>query len=502
MNTTEHAVNAADRAAREDEARAVAEIERARAELPALDPAAFTCYLGELVGQVAPDTEADQVGILASLLCVAGVYLGPGPHVPAGDDRHPLLVWPLVIGRTSAGRKGASWSTARRLLVAADAQFMTTNVRSGLTSGEGLAAMFAEPDPQPDPPTGGPTGGPTGPEYRHDVSHPAAGHAGDPAPSPPSDTRTDHDTSSAKPVTTRRSGRPTEPDTPAAGRLPPGDRRLLVFEAEWAAVMARMRREGNSLSATLRAAWEGGDLSTLNVAARIAPTSHIGVLAHITPGEFRDRVSTSDMAGGTYNRFLPVAVARSKFLPLSQGADPVLVDLLGAQLRDRLVQARRVGMLGITEQAATLWKRLYVEFSTDTGDHGPVEQFVSRAAPNCLRIAALHAALDGAHGITAGHLAAAAALVRYSIESARSVFTDNPALARLAGWITEAGPIGRTRKEITTVFYQGHAKASDIQAGLDRLITAGRVSRTMRPPEHGRGRPTEVYTADPANDAN
>jgi hypothetical protein len=481
MNTTEHAVTAVDRATLEDEARAVAEIERARAELPALDPAAFTCYLGDLVRQVQPDTEADPVGVLASLLCTAGVYLGPGPHLRTGDDRHPLLVWPLVVGRTSAGRKGASWSTARRLLVAADAEFMTSNVRSGLTSGEGLAAMFTEPDPQPDPPTGPSAGGPTGPEYRHDTSNTATD---------PTEVATP-----AGPVTKRRAGRRSDQETPSAGRLPAGDRRLVVFEAEWAAVMARMRREGNSLSATLRAAWEGGDLSTLNVAARIAPESHIGLLAHITPGEFRDRVSTSDMAGGTYNRFLPVAVARSKFLPLSQGADPVLVDQIGAQLRQRLVQARRVGLLTITEQAQTLWKRLYVEFSTDQGDNGPVEQFVSRAAPNCLRIAALHAALDGAHGITTGHLTAAAALVRYSIESARSVFHGEH--GRLVAFIAEAGPIGRTRTEITNVVFGKNARAGQVDAALTPLLAGGRLVRTRRAPEGGRGRPVEVYTVGP-----
>jgi hypothetical protein len=462
MNTTEH--TSTDRATQEAEAHAVAEIERARAALPPLDPDVFTCYLGDLVHQVHADTEADPVGILVSLVCAAGVYLGPRPHVQAGDDRHPLLVWPLVVGRTSAGRKGASWSTARRLLTAADAQFMTTNVRSGLTSGEGLANMFTEPD-QPTPPP---------------LTDPS--------------------------VTTDDASTPTEhQDTPSPGRLPAGDRRLLVFEAEWAAVMARMKREGNALSATLRGAWEGGDLSTLNVSARIAPTSHIGLLAHITPTEFQAKVSTSDMAGGTYNRFLPIAVARSKFLPLAQGADPVLVDLIGAQLRERLHQARRIGMLNFTTEAAILWRRLYVEFSTDHGDAGPVEQFVSRAAPNCLRIAALYAALDATDRITSGHLGAAAALVRYSVASARSVFTDHPAQARLAAWITDAGPIGRTRKEITTVFFQGHAKATDIQATLDHLGGTGRITRTMRAPEGGRGRPREVYTADPtdtANDAN
>lgn len=425
------------------EAEAIAEVARSRAALPTLDQAVFDCYLGGLVEKVEPHTEADPIAVLASLLCTAGVYLGQDPHVQAGDDPHPLLVWPLIVGRTSAGRKGTSWSSAKRLLRAADPDFMTTNVRSGLTSGEGLAAMFTEDDE-------------------------------------------------------------TLPDgTTRPGRLPVGDRRLLVVEPEWSAVMARMKREGNSLSATLRAAWEGGDLSTLSVNARIAPSSHVGLIAHISPQEFRAKVSADDLAGGTYNRFLPIAVARSKFLPLGSGISPDTLTDLGTSLRHRLTAGASLHTIGFAATAAQLWRKLYVEFGTDHGDHGPVEQFISRAAPNCLRLAAIHAALDFADTIKPEHLTAAAALVRYSIATARAVFTDTQTPARLLAWITEAGTQGRTRKDITAGFFGGHKKSADITALLDQLIDAGRITRTQRPRADGKpGRPTEIYTARAPNPAN
>jgi hypothetical protein len=412
------------------EAAAVAEVTRARAELPTLDPAVFDCYLGHLVHSVGDTTEADPVAVLASLLCAAGVHLGQSPHVRAGDDPHPLLVWPLIVGRTSAGRKGTSWSTARRILAAADDEFSRANIRSGLTSGEGLAAMFAESDDD------------------------------------------------------------TEADTQDR------DLRLMVMESEWAGVMAKMKREGNSLSAILRAAWEGGDLSTLTVTARIAPSSHVGILAHITPGEFRDKVSASDLAGGTYNRFLPIAVARSKFLPFSQGADADTVRKLGSALAARLADGAQLGALGFTDDAADLWRALYVEFGSDHGDHGAVEQFISRAAPNCLRIAAIHAALDGTPAIHPEHLTAAAALVRYSIASARSVFTDTATPNRLAAWIAEAGEHGRTKKDITAGFFGGNKRADYINALLDQLADAGRITVIERARTDGKGgRKAVIYTA-------
>jgi hypothetical protein len=286
--------------------------------------------------------------------------------------------------------------------------------------------------------------------------------------------------------------------------LPPGDKRLLVVESEWAAVMARMKREGNSLSATLRAAWEGGDLSTMAVNARVAPTSHVGLIAHITPEEFRTKVSGSDMAGGTYNRFLPIAVARSKFLPLAQGIDEETLHQLGASLRDRLAEGADLHAVEFTGAGGAAWKRLYVEFGSDHGEEGPIAQFTARAAPNCLRIAAIHAALDHASKIGPEHLTAAAALVRYSIDSARSVFTNNHVLSKLATWIADGGPEGRTRKQITTEYFGGHKKSGEINELLDKLLNAGIASKAMVPPPEGRGgRATEIYAArSPANKAN
>ena len=41
------------------------------------------------------------------------------------------------------------------------------------------------------------------------------------------------------------------------------DKRLLVFEGEFANVLKVLRREGNTLSPTLRNAWDNGRLNTL-----------------------------------------------------------------------------------------------------------------------------------------------------------------------------------------------------------------------------------------------
>jgi hypothetical protein len=412
-----------------------AQVAKARLWLPPIDGDVFGCYLGQLAERLDPHTEADPVGVMATLLATAGVHLGPGPHLEIGYERHPLLVWPLLIGATGSGKKGTAYNAAKALMVRADNEFVASNVHSGLSSGEGLAAVFA----------------------------------------------TDGSDGDGKPAKARL--------------LPDGDIRLLAFEPEWASVMARMKREGNTLSATLRAAWEGGNLSTLNVDARVARHSHIGILGHITPKEFTAKVSASDMAGGTYNRFLPIAVAQSKFLadPGMVGAD--MMDELGASLAARLRHAGRFGAIGFTEAGALAWRRLYVEFGSHTGDgDGALVEFISRAAPNCLRIAAIYAALDRTDRITPAHLTAAAALVRYSIESARAVLHGSVD-SELAAWIAQAGADGRTKSDITKHF-QGRGSAADHQRVLDRLVARGLISLTKRPRSDGRvGRAAEVYAA-------
>ncbi|WP_245614024.1 DUF3987 domain-containing protein [Actinokineospora inagensis] len=423
-----------------------AQVARVRDWLPPTAPAVFDTFLGQVALHVDRFTEADPVNVLVTLLAAAATAIGPGPHVVVGGfERHPLLTWPIVIGRTGTGRKGTGYNVAKAVLSHAIPDFVTGNIKSGLSSGEGLAAVFATDD------DGGGGGGKPG----------------------------------------------------RARLLPAGDVRLLAYEPEWASVMARMKREGNTLSATLRAAWEGGDLSTLNVAARTARDTHIGIIAHITPQEFAAKVSATDLAGGTYNRFLPIAVAQSKFLPTPSPVDDTLILHFGAALNDRIGHATRLDRITIAPDATDHWRQFYLEFAgTDSdGDGNPVlAQFTSRAVPNTLRIAATYAALDRTPHITTQHLAAAAALTRYSINSARAVLHPDNALAALLAYITAAGPQGRTKRDITTGHYQGNAKRRHIDpdALLARLIDTGRVTHTTHRRPEG-GRPTDTYTATPAN---
>ncbi len=112
--------------------------------LPRLDPAAYHGLIGDMVSEVAPSTEADPAAVLVSLLALAGAMTGDGPHVMVGASRHPPRIWPLVMGRTGSGRKGESWAVSESVLISADPHFASERLTSGLSTGEGLIAMFTD----------------------------------------------------------------------------------------------------------------------------------------------------------------------------------------------------------------------------------------------------------------------------------------------------------------------------------------------------------------------
>src|SRR5262249_60837842 len=90
------------------------------------------------------------------------------------------------------------------------------------------------------------------------------------------------------------------------------DKRLLIHEPESANVLKQTERQGNTLSAILRQAWDGGDLRTLtkNSPAR-ATGAHVGLIGHITADELRRYLSSTEAANGFGNRFLWVCCRRS-----------------------------------------------------------------------------------------------------------------------------------------------------------------------------------------------
>lgn len=393
---------------------------------PAVDRVVFRGVLGELVLAAEPTTEADPVGVLVSLMANAGALIGAGPYVQIGDTRHPLIVWPLLFGRTGAGRKGDATETADRLTLAAMPEAEHLFV-SGLSSGEGLIERIRDPRDEND------LGG-------------------------------------------------TE------------DKRLRILEAEFGSVMARAKREGNTIGAVAREGWSGKALAVMNRLALRASSSHVVIIGHVTPREFRLRLAATEMAGGTFNRFLPVYVERSKRIPLPEGIAPQLLTELGARLRTAVERAARHREVGLDDQARRLWQEeLYEELGCADDEEGAWTEFARRALPYCRRIAALYAVLDDRSHVNVGDLQAAAGLVRYSIGTAKYVLdrtSRNPRVDTLRRALEGAGQAGLSRAEVSGLFGRNLPKQV-LDELLHEVMAFGEYVEFRHSGE--RGRPSTRY---------
>lgn len=115
--------------------------------LPTLHPAALHGLVGEAVRRIHPTTEAHPAGVLVQILAFLGAMVGDGPHVVIGGSQHPARIWPLIIGPTGVGRKGESLAQAKKFVSSFSSftsYFVENCLASGLASGEGLVAHFAD----------------------------------------------------------------------------------------------------------------------------------------------------------------------------------------------------------------------------------------------------------------------------------------------------------------------------------------------------------------------
>lgn len=277
------------------------------------------------------------------------------------------------------------------------------------------------------------------------------------------------------------------------------DKRLLVIEPELASVLDRMRRDGNTLSAVLRQAWDGGKLDTLVKNNRATATdAHAGLIGHITVEELRPKLSATEQANGFANRFIWLYARRSKELPFGGEPESVEWDPYVKRLRDALRSGSAAGSLDMDSEARALWKEEYAQLSA--GRVGRLGAVTARGPAQVRRLAVIYALLDGASGstpiVTAGHLRAALTLWKYSCESAAFIFGDalgDPTADRVLADLRDAAPAGRSREELRRLF-GGHAIAAKLDRVLPNLEERGLI-RKERQATEGRAK-TVYYSAE------
>lgn len=397
-------------------------------------PQAFYGLAGDFVRVIEPSTEADPMALLVQLLVCFGNAAGKTAHFRAEGDRHYCNEFAVLVGRTSKGRKGTSQGRVLQAMNGADEQWTKDRVMSGLSSGEGLIWQVRDPI-------------------------------------------------IAREKQREKGGIVSYQDV----EKDPGieDKRLMVFEPEFANVLKQIERQGNTLSAIVRLAWDGKDLKALTKNSPAHSTgAYVSMVGHITFEELKRYLTTTESANGFANRILWVAVERKKVLPeggpLDHDALRDVQDRLGAAL----AFARGVGELRRDDGAREVWRDVYEELST--GQPGLVGCMTARAEAHVMRLAMIYALLDLSDEIRPEHMLAAIAVWTYCEESVRAIFGDSTGddVADEILRLLKATSAGITRTEMMVHFGKNKTSARIAEA-LGVLLHAG-LARMEKEPTKGR----------------
>ena len=252
------------------------------------------------------------------------------------------------------------------------------------------------------------------------------------------------------------------------------NRHLFVLDQEFASALSCTRREGNTLSTTMRAAWDNGDLDPLTKQSKISATNaHIGIVSHITLNELSAKLRSTEAFNGFANRILWTYASRKKKVPLPPPMPDHELKALQNTLKSTLEKVAVFDTIEFSPEAEKLWVKIYDDLSESLP--GFVGSVTSRSEAQVLRIAMIYSLLDGSNLIEVCHLEAALAVWKYCEDSARLIFGDrenNSILQRIVDFL-KTGP--KTRTEIHNLFNK-HIKARDLDASLNELIRSRRIS--------------------------
>ncbi len=411
---------------------------------PKLERAALPGIVGDFVDLATDGSEADPAAVLATMLVRFGVEAGSPepsarPHVYVGESRHESRINAVIVGRSAKARKGTSGAPVARLFKvpegSVDAPVMGATSLGPLSTGEGIVYAVRDALESWDEK-----------EQEFKVTDPGV-----------------------------------------------KDKRLYVQEEEFAAAINAGKRDGNTLSATLRALWDSGTRSPMTKTSRTKCTdAHVGILAHITIDELAMSLSACDKLNGYANRFLWVLARRTKRVPRPRRMPDDLFIPIRNEIWRRLNLAHAAGRMRLTPAAGDLWDAEYDRLTEDRP--GIAGAITARAEAQVVRLSMIYALCGGQPEIDAAHVQAALALWRYAQASAEYIFNEDSVGSKLDCKVKEilsCVPAGMSLTEIHNATGNNH-KAADLRNSIQRLVDAGLVrSESVR--SEGAAKPKTVF---------
>lgn len=400
---------------------------------PVLNHDALYGLIGEITKAATADSEADPAAVIATALTWVGAHIGTNIYVPVGETRHPARLFCAIVGASSRARKGTSTDPVRRIFNRAEQLGTVKQLKFSpgpLSSGEGVVWAVRDASEELD----------------------------------------------------------EETQKPKDGGVT--DKRLIVIEGELGAALSSLRRQGNTLSAILRTAWDHGNIEPLTKNNRIRTTNaHICVVGHITKQELLTLLEKSDIYNGFANRFLWVAARRQKSVAIPLPMHDNVVDRIASKLADAIACADRSDSMTMNEEASEFWCELYPKLTL--GKSGIVGIVTDRGEGQVVRLALIYALLDKAVKIRKEHVQAAYAFWRYCEDSASFIFgcvpTDDPERRKILSFLGD----GEKTQTALHQHFSGHLKADKLRTLLAELQASGAV--TQRQDQKSTGKPSAYW---------
>jgi hypothetical protein len=407
-----------------------------------MDQAAFHGIAGEIIRIIEPVSEPCPESILIQFLVSFGNIIGRAASLKQAGIHH-LNEFTVLVGETSLSRKGTAWASVRNLLEAVDDIWARTRVRGGFPSGESIIHAVRDP-------------GSIGMGKRK--------------------------------------------------ILDPGvaDKRLLMYEPEFARFLENCSRSKCTLSSVTRDVWDSPPV--LYASGKVAPEeatgAHISFIGHVTQQDLLMCLREVENKNGFSNRILWCAAKRNQKLPdplwieWGQSPEVAIVNRL-----KKIVQTFRASpnrhLTWDKPDGLNAWRRYYSDLQADHG--GILGSIIARAQPHVARLAAIYAVLDHTTIIKPCHLQAAIAVWSYCERSAQWIFGQKTGnrKADLIYWalLHEGGRMHRT--QIVEDVFSRHISKTDLDIAFGILLDGKLAEMTLERSTRAK-KPVEWWTAIPS----
>lgn len=393
---------------------------------PQMSQDGFPPLLREIVDAACASSEAHPVAVAANVIAFFCAFIGRGVFQRIGDSSIHCRAFILIVGKSGKARKGTAEHTVREVFRRADKllrKHLGNDDRlrihaGGLATGEGVAWAIRDPRERDENGKG----------------------AGDPGVS---------------------------------------DKRLLVIEPEFDNTLSQVRRDSNTLSATIRNLFDGRDLEPMTKTSQTCATRpHVCIIGHITGHELREKSTENDAANGLLNRFLLTYVYRPKLVALPEPTDESKLDHLATHIFDAIMRASEGDVhannnreIRLSAAARDLWKETYPQITRDRDGKGG--SLLARSEMYARMLAMLFAVMHGRTEIEADDLHAAIAWIEYWHASVTYVFNTPDEADGLDAFTTEVLAVITARPGITLTELQEtwkRKRTKQVKASLESLL--------------------------------